>query len=81
MEWFRDQDGTRVGLTEQSNPNTVPLPGSYASWTVGVNWTPLSNVLIRPEIRWDSYQGPAKPFDDGQRTSQFLLGLDAIVQF
>jgi hypothetical protein len=81
VEWFRDQDGTRVGLTEQSNPNTVPLPGSYASWTVGVNWTPLTNVLIRPELRWDSYVGNAKPFDDGQRTSQFLLGLDAIVQF
>jgi hypothetical protein len=30
VEWFRDQDGTRVGLTEQASPNMVPLPGNYA---------------------------------------------------
>ena len=81
VEWFRDQDGTRVGLTQPTNPNTVPLPGNYASWTVGVNWTPTTNILLRPEIRWDSYQGSAKPFDDGQKTYQLLLGFDAIVQF
>jgi hypothetical protein len=81
VEWFRDEQGTRVGLTQPSNPNKAPLPGSYMSWTVGVNWTPLTNVLIRPELRWDTYHGTAKPFDDGQRKYQLLLGLDAIVQF
>jgi hypothetical protein len=81
IEWFRDQSGTRVGLTEQSNPNKVPLPGNYASWTWGLNWTPMNNVMLRPEIRWDSYRGPAKPFDDGLRTYQFLVGMDAILQF
>jgi len=81
IEWFRDQEGTRVGLTQPSNPNKAPLPGSYASWTVGVNWLPVTNVMIRPELRWDSYTGSANPFDDGQRKYQLLLGLDAIVQF
>lgn len=81
IEWFRDQSGTRVGLTEQSNPNKVPLPGNYASWTWGINWTPYKNVMLRPEVRWDSYRGPAKPYDDGLRTYQFLVGMDAIVQF
>ncbi len=81
IEWFRDEDGTRVGLTEPSNPNKAPLPGSYGSWTIGANWMPRANVVIRPEIRWDAYQGPAKPYDDGQRTQQLLFGADAIVQF
>lgn len=81
VEWFRDEDGTRVGLTEPSNPNKAPLPGSYASWTVGANWNARPNVLIRPELRWDSYQGSAKPFDDGTKTYQLLLGLDAIISF
>lgn len=81
VEWFRDEDGTRVGLTERSNPNKAPLPGSYGAWTVGANWNPRQNVVIRPELRWDSYQGPAKPFDDGKKTNQLLLGFDALVQF
>jgi hypothetical protein len=82
FEWFRDEDGTRVGLTEPSNPNMAPLPGSYTSWTVGANWTPSdSNLMLRPELRWDNYTGTARPFDDGHKTYQLLLGLDAIVQF
>ncbi len=82
VEWFRDQSGTRVGLTQSSNPNQAPLPGNYGSWTVGLNWTPEQNILIRPELRWDKYSGgPAKPYDDGLKTYQLLLGLDAIVQF
>lgn len=81
VEWFRDEDGTRVGLTEPSNPNKAPLPGSYGSWTVGANWNPRQNIVIRPELRWDTYQGPAKPFDDGRKTYQLLLGVDAIINF
>ncbi len=81
VEWFRDEDGTRVGLSEPSNPNKPPLPGSYGSWTIGANWMPRANVTIRPELRWDTYAGPAKPYDDGQKTQQLLLGADAILQF
>ncbi len=81
VEWFRDEDGTRVGLTEPSNPNQAPLPGSYASWTIGANWRPRTNVVLRPELRWDTYSGSSKPFDDGTKTYQLLLGLDALVQF
>jgi len=81
FEWFQDADGVRVGLNRPSNPNTVPLPGNYFSLTVGPNWVPSSNVLVRPAIRWDFYSGTAKPFDDGASTSQFLVGFDAIQKF
>lgn len=81
VEWFRDEGGTRVGLTTPLNPNVAPLPGTYASWTVGGNWTPTQNVVIRPELRWDTYAGSARPYNDGTQTYQLLLGVDAIVQF
>ncbi len=83
VEWFRDEAGTRVGLTVPSNPNAVPLPGSYASWTVGGNWTPVQNLVIRPELRWDTYAGsnPVLPFNDGAKSYQLLLGVDAILHF
>jgi hypothetical protein len=81
VEWFRDEEGTRVGLSVPSNPNKPPLPGSYGSWTVGGNWQPIPNVVIRPELRWDTYAGSAFPYADGSQKYQLLLGTDAIVQF
>lgn len=83
FEWFRDEDGTRVGLNRPSNPNKPPLPGNFFSWTLGDNWTPstYSNLLVRPELRWDFYDGPAKPYDDGAKMYQLLLGFDVIWLF
>ncbi|MBL9122010.1 MAG: outer membrane beta-barrel protein, partial [Planctomycetaceae bacterium] len=51
FEWFRDEDGTRVGLNRPANPNNPPFPGSFYSGSVGFNWTPQPNLTIRPEIR------------------------------
>ena len=81
FEWFNDEDGTRVGLNRPSNPNNPPLAGDYYSLSLGLNWTPRSNLIIRPEVRVDWYDGPALPFDDGTDDSQFMVGLDAIWQF
>ena len=48
-----------------------------------MNWTPSSNVIVRPEIRYDWFDGGVarQPFGDGQNDHQFLIGLDAIVRF
>lgn len=85
FEWFQDTDGTRVGLNRPSNPNHVPLPGNYYSLTVGANWVPTGNLLVRPAIRWDFFGGPAsgsiEPYRDGTRDAQLLLGFDAIQKF
>lgn len=81
FEWFRDEDGTRVGLNRPANPNKVPLPGSYYSLSAGPNWSPVPNFVVRPEIRWDFYNGPARPFADGTRDYQLMLGCDAILHF
>lgn len=92
-EWFRDEEGFRVG-------NAVPSPGSphargyalsgfagnFYDVTFGPRWTPLPNLVIRPNFRADWYQGPhnaagLKPFDGGKKNFQQILGTDAIVTF
>jgi Putative beta-barrel porin-2, OmpL-like. bbp2 len=81
FEWFRDEAGTRVGLTRPGNPNVPPLPGNYFSFTVGPNYSPNPNLVVRPEIRYDTYNGSAQPFDDGRKTQQLMFGVDVIVKF
>ncbi|MEK6239354.1 MAG: porin, partial [Planctomycetales bacterium] len=75
-EWFRDEDGTRVGLNRARNPNVPPFAGDFYSVSLGLNWTPACNFTLRPEVRADWYDGDAGalPFDDGTDDSQFLIG-------
>jgi hypothetical protein len=89
FEWFRDDDGVRVGGIRPGNPLPVAgvdpaFAGDFFELTAGLNWTPHANIVVRPELRYDWYDGlsdPAggRPFDDGSRTDQFLYGLDVIV--
>jgi hypothetical protein len=81
FEWFQDTDGTRVGLNRPANPNKPPLPGNFFSLTVGPNYLPTENLLIRPELRWDFYNGEALPYGDGTKTQQLMLGFDMILKF
>jgi outer membrane receptor for ferrienterochelin and colicin len=83
FEWFRDEEGTRVGLNRASNPNVPPLTGNFYSVTLGLNYQATENLTLRPELRGDWYDGTAatQPFDDGTDDSQFMLGFDAILLF
>ena len=83
FEWFRDEDGTRVGLNRRSNPNDPPFVGNFYSLSAGVNWSPTANFTLRPEIRADWYDGESArlPYDDGTDSSQLLLGLDGILRY
>ncbi len=82
FEWFRDEAGTRVGINRVGNPVSTGFKGSFYSTSFGLNWIPNPNVLFRPELRWDFFDGSGgKPFDDGTKDYQLLLGLDLIVQF
>lgn len=70
FEWFRDEDGVRVGFGSNS----------YFEITSGLNWTPASFLTVRPEVRYDwSTANPA--FDGATRENQFLISVDAIIQF
>ena len=75
FEWFCDRDGVRV----------IPgNAGSYFDATLGLNYKPHSNFLLRPEIRWDWYNGTVaagSPFNAGLSQSQFSGGFDMILTF
>jgi hypothetical protein len=72
LEWFRDEDGTRLG--EEA---------SLGELTLGVDWRPvecLPNLRLRPEVRWDhSFDGEF--FDDGRDRDQLSLTLDVVFTF
>ena len=62
-------------------------PTTYGALTAGVTYKPagipkpISNLLVRPEIRYDrSLSGP-KPFDDGRDKGSVLLSADVILGF
>jgi hypothetical protein len=83
FEWFRDEEGTRVGLNRPANPNKPPFPGHFFSLSAGVNYLPVPNLILRPEIRADFYSGSASrlPYKDGTEEYQLMLGIDAILRF
>jgi hypothetical protein len=92
FEWLRDDDGARVfGV-----PNVIPpvktwpggpgFAGDFYELTAGLNWRPHSNVVLRPELRWDWYNGTTDvlgrlPFDGGNGDDQFTFGTDLIVTY
>jgi hypothetical protein len=83
FEWFRDDDGARVtGLRNPSNAIFgQSFAGNFYEFSVGMNWTPTANWTVRPELRYDWFDGVgtvAGPFDAGTDNSQFLVGFDAI---
>jgi hypothetical protein len=75
LEWFADPDGVR-GLG---------AAGDFYEATLGLNYKPHANVTIRPEIRWDWYDGPAVagglPYNGGESSSQFAGGFDVLVTY
>ena len=82
FEWFRDEEGTRVGLNRTSNPNKPPLAGDYFSLGLGANYAPNHYITFRPELRVDWFDGDSavQPFNDGTDDNQVMLGFDVIVR-
>ena len=84
VEWFRDQDNTRV---LQIPFESAVSGGNYVGLTLGLNWRPSCNLIVRPEIRYDYSDaeafdfGNTGVFDDFSRRDQLLLAIDAIFRF
>ena len=53
---------------------------TYTAITLGVQYRPWENWLIRPEVRWD-FADENGPFDDSSDGDQFTFGFDVIVSF
>jgi hypothetical protein len=92
-EWFRDDDGARVAGVRPTDDgdlgNEFYTPGGYAGnfyeISLGLNWTPHANLIVRPEVRYDWFNGDSlnaiggRPYGDGTDNSQWVYGLDAVV--
>ena len=92
FEWLRDDDGARIFGVPNAIPPVKTWPGgpgfagNFYELTAGVNWRPHTNVVVRPELRWDWYDGTVDgnnnlPFDAGNGDDQFTFGTDLIVTF
>ncbi|MBS3953855.1 MAG: porin [Methylomicrobium sp.] len=79
FEWFRDEDGARVLGIGRSN-SFVAQDNHYFALTAGVNYSPLSWLTLRPEVRYD-WVDQGKAFDDGSEDDQVLISADAIIRF
>lgn len=91
IEWLRDDDGVRIAGVGNAVPgkgwSALPgFAGDFYELTLGLNWRPSPNWLIRPEIRWDWYDGTRNlqgqlPFNDGTSDHQFTFATDVILTF
>jgi hypothetical protein len=94
-EWFRDQDGYRVGgflgTTDSGSLRGLDTarygyPGSFYEVTMGANYKWSANTTIRPYARFDWFSGSSpsptlRPFDNGTGNSQTLLGFDLVTVY
>jgi hypothetical protein len=86
IEWFRDEDGELVrGLGDGNVAADGGFAGSFYEITLGLDWKPRKNVIVRPEVRWDWFEPRSgvtvHPFDSGRSNDQFLFGCDLIVSW
>jgi len=80
FEWFRDDDGVRVTGIRADNPiNGASFVGNFYEATLGINWIPTNNLRVRPEVRWDWFDGAGLPYDDQTKDNQFVGAVDAIL--
>jgi len=89
FEWFRDTDGTRVAPVGDFLGNNVASVGGFAGnfydVTMGLNYHPNANVQVRPELRYDWFDGDAlngvKPYHAGASNHQWISAVDVIWQY
>jgi hypothetical protein len=78
IEVFDDPQGARVSYNG-------PATGTYGELTWGLNWTPRERLVVRPELRYDWFNGLSaanqQPFDNGNASDQFSGGFDVIWTF
>src|SRR5579872_5605826 len=98
FEWFRDEEGFRVGgflpipPATPANSATRGLPtnrsgyvGNFFQWTMGPKIQLHKNVFLRPNLRFDLFNGVAttglQPYSDGNKNYQSILGTDLVILF
>lgn len=77
-EWFRDDDGFRI---DPDGNDATFFPGNYYEVTAGINWQPTANFRLRPEIRWDWFDGAGTPFNNQTEDFLFTMGCDGVLTY
>ena len=85
LEWFRDNNGTRVvsGLRDGS-PGVGGMAGNFWELTFGLNYLVGNNMVIRPELRYDWYsrdQGANNASTGAPGTMPYGRNLEQNAQF
>jgi len=72
-EWLRDAEGAHALLPA----------GDYHGVTANLSWWPRKSLRLRPEVRYDWYEGEGRPFGGrvpavffGEERSQWVVSLD-----
>jgi len=92
IECVRDEDGSRIaGIgnllgTDMGWKGKPGFTGTFSNLSLGLNWRPHPNFLLRPEARWDWYGGSANPagelpFDNLTSRSQYTFAIDLLTTF
>ncbi len=71
-EWFSDSDGRVAGFG-----------ANYYAVSAGVNYSPVSWLKFRPEVRydWADTNGAGAAYDNGNENDQIAVSMDMIVTF
>lgn len=95
LEWFRDNNGTRVFSNVRNSlmggvPADSGFAGNFWAMTWGLNYLMGNNIIVRPELRYDWFSADAGgqvanggilPYGNADKSSQFYGGCDVIWQF
>ena len=79
LEWFRDDDGVRVG-TPARYPSNTGYASNYYAGTLGAIWQPTPWLMVRPSIRYDASDGWLA-FDNQSSDRQLLISSDIVLNF
>nr|WP_231617589.1 porin [Novipirellula aureliae] len=80
FEWY-DQEGVfnnDNGTPDDDTDDTLQQSDVY-ELTLGLNYRPIANVVVRPEIRWDWDDDQLIGLDDGDHQTTF--GIDSVITF
>lgn len=79
LEWFRDDDGVRVGVPARY-PSNGGHAANYYAGTFGGNWRPTAWLTVRPSIRYDASDGWLA-FNKQSSDRQLLISTDIVLKF
>ncbi|UCO96013.1 porin [Metapseudomonas lalkuanensis] len=83
-EWFYTDAPVHVVMANIDPQTGIPDPswGSFYGFTTNLAWTPVPNVRLRPELRYDIHSGNGRDaFGDGREDSQLVGSFDITVFF